>query len=137
MRKANQPVPSLKNLEQETRKKMTRTKGHAVGSAHVGEEVAGAGKRAIRVVGAEDDLLLALVASTLFSLAHLPQLPLVALTLVAGFFFTLIPQSRAASSLDPIAKTWRPNTVYFRRIKTATSNTNATHTPGAIEYHLP
>jgi membrane protease YdiL (CAAX protease family) len=35
-------------------------------------------------------LLLALIASALFSLAHLPQLPLVALTLVAGFFFTLI-----------------------------------------------
>ena len=35
-------------------------------------------------------VLLSLVASSLFSLAHLPQFPLVALTLIAGFFFTLI-----------------------------------------------
>ena len=35
-------------------------------------------------------VVLALVASLLFCGAHFPRLPLVALTFVAGFFFTLL-----------------------------------------------
>ena len=37
-------------------------------------------------------MLLAFVAALLFSLSHIPRLPLSALALIGGFFFTLIYQ---------------------------------------------
>ena len=40
------------------------------------------------------------------------------------------PHRRAVASLEPNAKTWRPNTVFFNTTAVTVANPMATHTPG-------